>query len=105
MKKFPLFDFSVLKETPQNAPQWLWYYMGYILSLLLVFHDEGLRLVFFCNFATYLLKFLFMMCLVSYLRIRVPKVFMSLFKTPPTSKEDEGICPIGVEDCANLSGM
>ncbi|KAM3173768.1 hypothetical protein ACTXT7_011928 [Hymenolepis weldensis] len=71
---------SVLKETPQNAPQWLWYYMAYILSLLLVFHDEGLR-------------------------IRVPKVFMSLFKTPPTSKEDEGTCSIGVDACANLSGI
>ncbi|VDL60265.1 unnamed protein product [Hymenolepis diminuta] len=38
-------------------------------------------------------------------RIRVPKVFMNLFKIPPTSKEDEEICPIGVEACANLSGI
>nr|CDS32467.1 tetratricopeptide repeat protein 37 [Hymenolepis microstoma] len=70
----------VFRETPQNVPQWLWYYMGYSLSLLLVFHDEGLR-------------------------IRVPKVFMSLFKAPPMSKENEDTCSIGIDTCADLAGI
>ncbi|KAM7538384.1 hypothetical protein Aperf_G00000067765 [Anoplocephala perfoliata] len=71
---------SVLQEAPQNAPQWLWYYMGYIMTLPLVFHDARLR-------------------------IRMPKMFISLFKRPPKLEEDEETFLVDVSTCADLSGI
>ncbi|VDK36094.1 unnamed protein product [Taenia asiatica] len=71
---------SILQCIPASIPQWLWYHIGYALSLLLAFHDTNLK-------------------------IRVPKVFVNLMKHSPKSGEGETICLLGVSSCIDISSV
>ncbi|CDS42708.1 tetratricopeptide repeat protein 37 [Echinococcus multilocularis] len=71
---------SILLCMPTSIPQWLWYHIGYALSLLLAFHDSNLK-------------------------VRVPKVFVSLLSHPPKSGEDKTICLLGITSCIDISSI
>ncbi|KAL5110680.1 Tetratricopeptide repeat protein 37 [Taenia crassiceps] len=71
---------SILQCMPASIPQWLWYHVGYALSLLLAFHDTNLK-------------------------VRVPKVFVSFMKHYPKSREGETICLLGIASCIDLSSI
>ncbi|VDD74161.1 unnamed protein product [Mesocestoides corti] len=70
----------IIMETQFPVPHWLWYYLGYALSLLLVFHDPTLVL-------------------------RVPRVFVDLLKKDPVSGPEEPACLLDLSTCVDLSGL
>ncbi|KAL5967803.1 Tetratricopeptide repeat protein 37 [Taenia solium] len=83
---------SILQCIPASIPQWLWYHIGYALSLLLAFHDTNL------NFQRHHYFFLKS-------RVRVPKVFVNLMKHSPKSGEGETICLLGISSCIDISSI
>uniref|UniRef100_A0A0R3WME6 TPR_REGION domain-containing protein n=1 Tax=Hydatigena taeniaeformis TaxID=6205 RepID=A0A0R3WME6_HYDTA len=71
---------SIFQSIPSSIPQWLWYYIGYALSLLLAFHDTNLK-------------------------VRVPKAFVCLMKCSQITGEDETMCLLRVSTCIDISSI